>query len=660
MIAGVIFRQLPWLFFAVSAFAWQQPHTIPPPGVSVPENDQRQLRAGLARLAARIEANQTNPHLADVRIFHKAVQYALEGNEFFTPEDIFRGKELLRIGNERMSQLERGEAPWTRATGLVVRGYVSKIDGSVQPYGLVIPDSYAPDRPHKWRVDAWFHGRGETLSEINFLWDRIHNPGQFTPRDTIVLHLYGRYCNASTFAGEMDFFEALEDVKKHFHVDSNRILVRGFSMGGASAWHIGAHYGTDFAAVAPGAGFAETVDFFGYTRRGVTLNWYEDKLLHLTNATDYAANFFNVPVVAYNGDKDGQKQAADVMQVSMEKEGLTLSRVTGLNIGHAYTPAAIVELDSRMDALADKGRVLYPREVRFVTWTLKYNRMRWVQVDGLEKHWDRARVDAVLEGDHTVKATTSNVSALSFVMEPGAEMVNPGMKTTVTLDGQNIAVAGARSDGSWVAHFRRNGSKWAMADDDSSALRKRHDLQGPIDDAFMSSFLMVRPTGTAMNEVVGKWTKSEEEHAARLWRTQMRGDAPAKDDTAVTDADIAANNLVLWGDPQSNSVLARIAGKLPIQWTAAVVTVGTRKFDAATNAPVMIYPNPLNPKKYVVINSGITFREYAQPNNSLQVAYLPDYAVVDLTTPPDTRWPGKVAAAGFFGEKWELLPNDGR
>jgi hypothetical protein len=74
----------------------------------------------------------------------------------------------------------------------------------------------------------------------------------------------------------------------------------------------------------------------------------------------------------------------------------------------------------------------------------------------------------------------------------------------------------------------------------------------------------------------------------------------------------------------------------------------------------MIYPNPLNPKKYVVINSGITFREYAQPNNALQIAYLPDYAVVDLTTPPGPRWPGKIAAAGFFGENWQLQPNDGQ
>jgi hypothetical protein len=650
------------LLLFVSICLGQAPalHLIPPHGVTVSEADQRQLRNGLDRLGKRLDALKGNPHTADVWIFHKAVKYALEGNEFFTQEDVFRGKELLRIGSERATDLERGDAPWTRATGLVVRGYVSKIDGSVQPYGLVVPPSYGPDRPHKWRVDAWFHGRGETLSEISFLWDRIHNPGQFTPRDTIVLHLYGRYCNASTFAGEVDFFEALDDVKKHFNVDENRILVRGFSMGGASAWHIGAHYGTDFAAVAPGAGFAETRDFFGYTRRGTKLTWFEEKLLHLTNATDYAINFFNVPVVAYNGDKDGQKQAADVMATNMEAEGMTLSRVIGQNIGHAYTPAAIVQLNKMMDELAQRGRVAYPREVRFTTWTLKFNRMRWVVVDGIEKHWERARVTASIEGDRTVKATTSGVTALSFQMDPGASLLNPASKVTVVLDGQSITVPGALTDGQWNPHFQKSGGKWSVSSDDTGTLAKRHDLQGPIDDAFMDAFLNVRPTGTPLNEMVGKWSQSEMEHAAKLWRTQMRGDAPVKDDSAITDADIAANNLVLWGDPQSNKVLARIADRLPVKWTASAITLGSRTFPAATSAPVMIYPNPLNPKKYVVINSGITFREYAEPNNSLQVAYLPDYAVVDLTTPPDARWPGKIAAAGFFGEKWELLPNDGQ
>ena len=113
----------------------------------------------------------------------------------------------------------------------------------------MVPPTFAPDKPHHWRVDLWYHGRTETLSEGNFLWDRLFNPGQFQPPDTIVLHLYGRFCNSSTLAGEVDTFEALDDVRKNYNVDENRILIRGFSMGGASAWHIGAHYGSDFAVL---------------------------------------------------------------------------------------------------------------------------------------------------------------------------------------------------------------------------------------------------------------------------------------------------------------------------------------------------------------------------------------------------------------------------
>ena len=634
--------------------------TIPPPGITVPDADQKALRTTLTRLTARLDAMKGNPRLPDIQIFTKAVTYALDGNEFFTPEEIFKAKELLRIASERADQLSHGDAPWTRANGLVVRGYVSKIDGSVQPYGLVVPPSYQPERAHNWRVDAWFHGRSETLSEINFLWDRLRNPGDFQPRDTIVLHLYGRYCNASTFAGEVDLFEALADVKKNYQVDDNRIFDRGFSMGGASAWHIGAHYGTYFAAAAPGAGFTETMEYSGQAQKGIKLTWFEDKLQHLTTATDYAANFFNVPVIAYNGDKDPQAQAADIMARNMAHEGLTLARVIGLDIGHAYTPAAKIQLDAMMDAIAQKGRDQWPHEVRFTTWTLKYNRMRWVVVDGLEKHWDRARVDAIIQNDRTVQATTSNVSAVSFELGVGAGLLNRAAKIAIVIDGQTVAGPGPLSDGSWTAHLRKTAAKWALADDDSNVLRKRHDLQGPIDDAFMDSFLMVNPTGTPINDAVGNWTKSEQAHAIHLWRTQMRGDAPVKDDTAVTDADIASSNLILWGDPHSNKVLARIIDKLPVQWSADGVALGARKFAAATNALIMIYPNPLNPNKYVVINSGNTFREYAQSTNSFQVAYLPDYAVVDLTTPPDARWPGKIAAAGFFGETWQLQANDGR
>ena len=107
------------------------------------------------------------------------------------------------------------------------------------------------------------------------------------------------------------------------------------------------------------------------------------------------------------------------------------------------------------------------------------------------------------------------------------------------------------------------------------------------------------------------------------------------------------------GDPGSNQFLGRILTNLPMNWSAEKVGIGRQSFAAAGHMPVMIYPNPLNPKKYLVINSGFTFREYDYLNNARQIPKLPDYAVVDLSVPPDGRWPGRIAHAGFFNERWE-------
>ena len=121
----------------------------------------------------------------------------------------------------------------------------------------------------------------------------------------------------------------------------------------------------------------------------------------------------------------------------------------------------------------------------------------------------------------------------------------------------------------------------------------------------------------------------------------------------MTDADIAASNLVLFGDPSSNAVYKRIAARLPIQWRANGVQVGQEKF-SADHAPVFVFPNPLNPRRYVVINSGFTFHD--QANNAMQTPKLPDWAVVDITKPGNNyRYlPLFVAAQGFFDESWTL------
>jgi hypothetical protein len=144
------------------------------------------------------------------------------------------------------------------------------------------------------------------------------------------------------------------------------------------------------------------------------------------------------------------------------------------------------------------------------------------------------------------------------------------------------------------------------------------------------------------------------------WRRQFRGEARVLRDEEVTEELAAKSHLVLWGDPSSNKILARIAGKLPIQWSATELKAGAESFPPAQHVPILIYPNPEHPARYVVLNSGFTFREYDYLNNARQVPKLPDWAIVDLSQPPSPRAPGKIVAAGFFGESWELLADGGR
>ena len=110
----------------------------------------------------------------------------------------------------------------------------------------------------------------------------------------------------------------------------------------------------------------------------------------------------------------------------------------------------------------------------------------------------------------------------------------------------------------------------------------------------------------------------------------------------MTAEDIKSYNLILWGDAAANALTARVLPSLPVKWTAAQVEVGTKKFAGTTLVPCCLYPNPLNPQRCVVLNSGLTFREAHSKTNSLQNPHLPDWAVVDVTTPPDDKQHEKV------------------
>ena len=654
--------------FVLSASAASKP--APPYQPTDDEKQQIRAKAGeLASALKQLAAKKTDAALlADVEVYHKAAEWILRygDEEFYSKRYVADTLAALDRGLARAKELAANKPSWPAQKGRLVRAYRSRVDGSVQPYGVIIPDSYDGTKPV--RLDLVLHGRGGTLNEVSFIasHDADAKSKPVPPEQNyITLEVFGRVNNAYRWAGETDVFEALASVQQRYKIDAKRIVLRGFSMGGAGAWHLGLHYPSQWAAVEAGAGFTDTKK---YAKLSELPPWQE-KTLHIYDAEDYALNAFNVPLVAYAGEDDPALRCTIAMREALEREGFKF-KPDGLNwlttdlraiflmgpkTPHRWHPESKAASDKFINEAVEKPIQSAP--VRFVTYTTRFNSCRWVTVDALEKQYERAEVDACFSNrDSELAIKTRNVTRLILPYFPNGPRISiDGTPFRLQMRGRgkltNLVLE--KKGATWVANEIDYGQPERLL-----PLRKRHGLQGPIDDAFMEPFLCVRPTGAPNHALANDGAKARLELFAKEFPKWMRGDVQVKDDTTITKDDIANHNLILFGDPSGNKLMAQIADKLPIKWTKDTITLGGKTFSAADHVLVMIYPNPLNPSRYVVLNSGQTFGEKEfRGTNALLFPRLGDNAVLKLTKSPTGGVSEEVVLAGLFGEQWELKEN---
>jgi hypothetical protein len=110
-------------------------------------------------------------------------------------------------------------------------------------------------------------------------------------------------------------------------------------------------------------------------------------------------------------------------------------------------------------------------------------------------------------------------------------------------------------------------------------------------------------------------------------------------------------NLILWGTPESSVLVASVMATLSklgvASWEVAggrtaQLSLGARKFAAtATAAPAnvlqLIYQSPFatanGGRRYVLLNSGLTFREAHDTTNSMQNPKLPGLYKASVSSP---------------------------
>ncbi len=591
----------------------------------------------------------------DAEIGRKALRWILKHNEFYTPKFVGMTDKTIELTKERLRSLDK-PAELKPGFGTVL-GYISSVDGSVQPYALYLPPDAEQVKPTALLVVL--HGRNQTLNEVSFI---DAHQGKPYPKNELengmkraVLHVYGRTNNAYRWAGETDVLEAINDCISPFS-DHKRIRLaypldvdlQGFSMGGAGAWHLGLHYSDRFRTVEAGAGFNETVK---YARIKNMPSWVE-KTLHIYDSYEVARNINAVPTIGYGGEDDPQLAASKNIVGQLQKEGFHVKidnllsstdeipflQVVGAKMGHKVDAASRKIMDDYVKK--QQSRPIRPAKIDYVTYTLKYPKSGWIILEKLNEHYRKAWVQAEESVDRSVLTITRLDNITSF-------MVMGGPYKKVVLLNQTLEIEGR------FPRFVRNGDQWSHVPISGDKLQFAHESkhaqhQGPIDDAFTSGFVVVGPEGSGSSVE----QKLMDEFGA-IWSKFLRGDLPVGTATDVkmnSEGQYPGSHLVLFGTPKNNRLMAEVMPKLKqIKWSETEFTLGGKTYSTSDHIPVLIAPNPLNPQKYVVINSGHTFgKTDFEGTNALLYPRMGDWGVLKVKADGSTE----IVDSGFFDEQW--------
>jgi pimeloyl-ACP methyl ester carboxylesterase len=537
---------------------------------------------------------------------------------FETEEDYDRLQERYRSTQE--TQPEPGTM-----TALYLR---SRTDSSVQPYAIRLPREFSRDRSYP--VVIQLHGLNfmEVLSGSRVRYQGMGGP-VWIEGDLKVIYVqcFGRPSTFYRGMGEEDVLEVLDEVKRRFPVDADRVYVMGHSMGGSGSYTIGLHYPDLFGGIMPidaamgsmlaggGAGGAGQ-------NRPAPPSWMEPQIAIHTPAKLYP-NARNVDVFFKNAGAGIQRRSTEFTDGIVAEGGFsTAESFPGMphNFGDSYAYAHFV---TELIQHPIKRR---PAEVKLYTNTLRYNRAYWVTVDRLTRHNADASVVATCDESSGIRIKTQNIDALTLRLDDA-----PAPKGAALLVDDTTVVP---SSSGGVLSLSKQGGTWKAGPWTSPDLTKRHGLQGPIDDAFNSRFLAVYGDGDRDLAIA-------ELDALRNPPTvlDIHGDFPMKPAAQVTAQDVESSNLILFGTPQSNAVLRRIAGALPPDLL--------KPGDDGAQA-VFVYPNPESPSRYVVVWPAkvlSTAGDRLRSSWIMPIGLLPDYLKVK---------DGQIIAGGHFDSDWKL------
>jgi len=558
----------------------------------------------------------------------------LQGGGFYfganADEEIAEGMRLLEM-------LERGELYRPPLGKLDELAYITDNDGTVQPYYVHIPEAYDAARP--WPLIVFLHGYVPSISMVD-PWLLSDEFCDIAERHGCLLVIpYGRRNTDFQGVGEVDIFRAITEVKRLYSVDPARIYLSGVSMGGMGAWNMALRHPGVFAATTPMSGQTDMFRWWGWDPESMTP--YRRFLVAWDNPEEMAPNARGQHFFAQHGELD------HLIPVVESRSMVERLRSLGIPIDYhefageshyIYWDTPCYENAwswSRQFTLEPS-----PARVTFRCFSLAYNRAFWLTIDRLKIWGTPATVDASVADDGArLDITCDNVAALTIdlaqcPLRPQAETYQ------VAVNGEERAIAPTEGALTIEIEPAPATGDWPPA--------KRKGLCGPAEDVFNTRFILVQGTAGSdeqdleLASQVGIW--SEE------WDGFADGAPRVCTDSELLHAEIDRSNLVLFGTPETNSVIARLADRLPIEIGDHRYAILGRTFEGDDLGLVLCYPNPLNPDRYVLIYAGELYGRKLSINHKHDL--LPDFLVFDSSrfATADAEW---NVFGGWFDVDWQ-------
>jgi pimeloyl-ACP methyl ester carboxylesterase len=262
-------------------------------------------------------------------------------------------------------------------------------------------------------------------------------------------------------------------------------------------------------------------------------------------------------------------------------------------------------------------RVKSPKRVLFSVDSSKAFGAYWATINGREDENLTGTIDACVNGQ-AIDVKTTNVCAysLDLVRAP----VDSNRPVEIIENGTSLGSVRGNI-------FVEEPLAYAKA-----TYVKNKPLQGPVWDAFTDPYAVVWPSSSRDQEFCSI--------SAQVAKSLANG-APCFSDINMPESLIDTHNLILLGTAASNKWLSRICGKLPVEIEHGRITADGRRYEGRDMGLILIYPNPLNPKRYVVAlwaTSAAAMRRSPAVWKEMKSMPPVDVAVFEVTKKGDVRW----------------------